>query len=105
MAFSKAAESYLKAAKVQTEIGKRLVSRLDYFKLSPARVLDLGSGPGTFTRELKRHFPQASVIACDLSVTMLQKIKPTLRFKPLKISADAVCLPFKENSFDFIFFI
>ena len=44
--FERAAKSYDGAAVLQREIAKRLVQRLDYIKLQPKRVLDVGCGTG-----------------------------------------------------------
>ncbi|QNE29681.1 trans-aconitate 2-methyltransferase [Streptomyces sp. INR7] len=41
---------------------------------SPARILDLGSGPGTGTLALARRFPAAHVTAVDISAQMLHRL-------------------------------
>ncbi|WP_424217330.1 class I SAM-dependent methyltransferase (plasmid) [Streptomyces sp. BI20] len=41
----------------------------------PARVLDLGSGPGTGSLALARRFPGARVTAVDLSARMLRRLR------------------------------
>ncbi|MFE6906674.1 class I SAM-dependent methyltransferase [Streptomyces erythrochromogenes] len=40
----------------------------------PARILDLGSGPGTGSLALARRFPTAHVTAVDISVQMLHRL-------------------------------
>ncbi len=42
---------------------------------APARILDLGSGPGTGTLALVRRFPGASVTAVDTSPQMLHRLE------------------------------
>lgn len=49
-AFSKHADDYERVAKVQKEIGSRLFERLQYLKIAPRRILDLGCGPGFFQK-------------------------------------------------------
>jgi 2-polyprenyl-3-methyl-5-hydroxy-6-metoxy-1,4-benzoquinol methylase len=41
---------------------------------APARILDLGSGPGTGTFALARQFPAAHVMAVDISPQMLHRL-------------------------------
>lgn len=47
-AFNQHAAEYELAAKVQQEIGLRLLDRLQYLSIKPQRILDLGCGPGFF---------------------------------------------------------
>jgi demethylmenaquinone methyltransferase/2-methoxy-6-polyprenyl-1,4-benzoquinol methylase len=63
-----------------------------------ASLLDLGTGTGDLAREALTQFPRAKVIAADFTLEMMrvgQKVSP-LNFS----SADALRLPFKDNSFD-----
>ena len=68
-------------------------------RLTPrASVLDLGSGTGDLARAALSNFPQASVIAADFTLEMMQVGK---RSGPLNFSsADALHLPFDDSSFD-----
>jgi trans-aconitate 2-methyltransferase len=45
---------------------------------APARVVDLGCGPGTVTAILRQRFPQAEVVGVDGSATMLEKARATV---------------------------
>ena len=45
--------------------------------VAPARVVDLGCGPGTVTRVLKARFPDAAVLGIDGSAAMLAKARET----------------------------
>ncbi len=101
--FSKAARSYQAHAKVQYEIGQRLLERFDYYTLEPKHILDLGAGPGLFSHALKKRFPKSLVTALDCSSLMLKKIKRKWLTKINKVAADMSCLPFKNDSFDIIF--
>ncbi|MET7451619.1 class I SAM-dependent methyltransferase [Streptomyces sp. NPDC005574] len=55
-----------------TNVTSRLADLLDPV---PARVLDLGSGPGTGSLALARRFPDASVTAVDVSPQMLHRLR------------------------------
>ena len=57
--FGNAAQTYDENAFLQREIANRLFERLDYIKLTPARVLDIGSGTGYATRKLRERYQKA----------------------------------------------
>lgn len=63
-----------------------------------ARLLDLGTGTGDLAREAMTQFPQAKVIAADFTLAMMRvgQKRGRLNFS----SADALCLPFQDWSFD-----
>jgi SAM-dependent methyltransferase len=71
--FDRAAASYARASRLESEIGVRMLERLDYMKLAPRRVLDAGSGPGRDGGRLAKRYPQAQVIALDFSERMLRQ--------------------------------
>ena len=63
-----------------------------------SRLLDLGTGTGDLAREALAQVPQAKVVAADFTLEMMrvgQKNGP-LNFS----SADALGLPFKDQTFD-----
>ena len=104
-AFNKSAVEYELAAKVQQEIGMRLFERLQYLKISPHRILDLGCGPGAFSCELRELFPKAQIIGLDLAHNMLleAKKKHSWRRKWSLVTADMNNLPFATGLFDLVF--
>lgn len=104
-AFNKYAAHYEDAAKVQLEIGSRLIERLQYLKITPQRILDLGCGPGSFSRELKVLFPKAQVIGLDLAEAMLLEAqkKQGWRRKWSLVAADMLSMPFATGCFDLVF--
>jgi len=104
-AFEKAAGTYDDAAVLQNEIGDRLMERLDYIRLQPRRVLDLGSGTGMFTSALMKRYRKADVVALDIAQPMLQRVKQRAGWlrKPGCVCGDTESLPFADDSFDFIF--
>ena len=104
-AFSKHAKEYEAAAKVQREIGERLFERLHYLNISPKRILDLGCGPGEFSRKLTELYPKAQIIGLDLAQPMLiqAKKKQGWRRKWSLVTADMKHLPFASGLFDLVF--
>ncbi|HFC91310.1 MAG TPA: malonyl-[acyl-carrier protein] O-methyltransferase BioC [Leucothrix mucor] len=104
--FERAANSYDTAAVLQREVASRLLERLDYIRLQPNRVLDLGCGTGTVTADLLKRYPKAQIIALDLALNMLKKTqlhgKGWLRKKPFCLCADAERLPLKDDSVDLL---
>src|SRR5207253_9367428 len=71
--FDRASASYESASGLQTRVAAELLERLAAFDFLPAVVLDLGAGTGRLTRELKRRYRRALVIALDLSPGMLRE--------------------------------
>jgi len=101
----KIATIYDKHSEVIHLIGERLIEKLDFIKLSPECVLDLGSGTGQFLKPLKKRFPKAKIIGVDIALSMLKqnrKKQGWFNKFPLCV-ANNINLPFKDNSVDFIF--
>jgi len=107
--FARAAASYDAAAVLQREVARRMAERLQYVKLAPARVLDLGCGTGTDFAPLTQHYPEAQIIGCDFAPAMLQRagarapwLQRTLpllkRRAPRLVCADAEHLPLRAGS-------
>lgn len=103
--FGRAAKGYEASAALQKEVEARLLELADYLPAGPRRVLDLGCGPGRAAGLLKRRWPKVEVIAMDLAVPMLHQVpKHTCFWRPVKrVCGNAMQLPFKDDSFDFVF--
>lgn len=104
-AFTTQAENYERSAKVQIEVGERLLERLSLIKLRPVRILDLGCGTGLFSHKLSKMYPKSVVVSVDISMGMLQETKKKQSwFKkwPL-VNANMQNLPFANQTFDLIF--
>jgi len=109
-AFSRAARDYDAAAVLQREVCRRMLERLDYIKLQPARVLDVGSGTGWGTRQLTQRYPAAQMVALDLALGMLNVAREQasgwrkLFFaKPQhQICADVEALPLAADSMEMV---
>jgi malonyl-CoA O-methyltransferase len=103
--FDRASKSYEAAAVLQDRVRNELLERLDLVKLDPQVVVDLGSGPGQGTRQLKRRYRRATVIALDIAPGMLAEARRHSTFfnRFERVCADTSRLPFKDQSVDLIF--
>ena len=100
-AFGRAARSYAAHAVLQREVGERLRDRLDATPdFTPARVLDVGSGPGSATAALHARWPDAILVALDLALPMLQLAAGEAGTLP--VCADAQALPIADASIDLV---
>lgn len=118
-AFDRAAASYDAHAVLQREVCDRLLERLDFMKLTPQRVLDLGAGTGYGMQHLHTRYPAAGLIGLDLAPAMLARARAKFPAPPLHqrlaarftraapaqvafVCADMERLPFPANSLDLI---
>ena len=107
--FDHAAADYDRVAVLQREVGKRLLERLDYIRLQPATVADIGAGTGHLSKELARLYRQARIIAVDLAPNMLRSARrhagtlARLFRRQHYVCADAERLPLADQSTDMIF--
>jgi malonyl-CoA O-methyltransferase len=103
--FDRASASYESAAGLQARVAAELLERLAVFAFEPRVVLDLGAGTGRVTRELKRRYRGALVIALDLAPGMLREARRHQqwwrRFE--RVCADALRLPLADASVDVVF--
>jgi malonyl-CoA O-methyltransferase len=104
-AFDRASAGYEAAAGLQARVATELLERLAAFEFAPRVVLDLGSGTGRVTRELKRRFPRALVIALDIAPGMLREARRNqmLWRRFARVCADALRLPLAAASVDLVF--
>jgi len=103
--FERAAATYLAAARLETEVGTRMLERLDYVRIAPARILDAGSGPAPQAAALGKRYPGAQLLAVDFSLPMLRQARAMgwlarLRGarRPAAICASLERLPFAAGS-------
>jgi len=107
--FARAASGYEAAAVLPREINTRMLERLDYVKIEPQRVLDLGCGTGASLNALSERYPKSQVLGADFSEAMLQAgrsdrsplrwLMPFLRTnKASLVAAEASMLPFPAVS-------
>ena len=88
--FSRAAPDYDDAAVLQHEIGRRMLERLDYIRIEPRVILDIGCGTGVATEGLMNRYPAARVLALDFALPMLERTRKRGRWlrRPRCLCAD-----------------
>ncbi|QGJ72374.1 Hypothetical protein PBC10988_40950 [Planctomycetales bacterium 10988] len=75
-AFSQAASTYEDRAKLQQTIASSLLTLLQSeLKSTPRTILEIGCGPGNFTRLLAQQYPKSKIEAIDLSPQMIEVAK------------------------------
>ncbi|MCS6944332.1 MAG: methyltransferase domain-containing protein [Sutterellaceae bacterium] len=92
------------------EIERRLLARLDYVRLAPRRVLDVGCGQGASAALLGSRFPGAFWVGVDLSFPALRaaqggwwrRWRAPWRRPLTRVCADAAALPIVEGAFDLL---
>ncbi|MBF0187882.1 MAG: methyltransferase domain-containing protein [Magnetococcales bacterium] len=86
------------------DVGAMLVERLEFIRIEPDRILDLGDRSGTVHHLLRQRFPDAKILsssptsgtACGLARL------DTPNGAALRLGADATRLPFPDHSFSLI---
>lgn len=114
--FSQAAPSYDDAAILQKTVAERVDERLALTALKPSVIVDMGAGTGLLTERVIQRYPQAKVLAIDLSLEMLKQARkrlkrPKFNWLPRSIweidgatilNADAYALPLETSSVDLL---
>jgi SAM-dependent methyltransferase len=86
----------------------RAIKNIDRNKETEYNILELGAGFGSATIPLLRIFPNSVVVATELSLPMLARLKSNLKNmdytdRCILLQLNAEEPDFEENSFDFIF--
>ena len=104
-AFNQSAGSYDAVARVQKEVGQRMLERLDFMTMQPQCIVDLGAGTGYFTHKLAKRYRKARVISLDFALGMMQyaKTRKSWLMKSHYICADLHHIPLPDNSVDLIY--
>lgn len=77
--FRRAAATLDGADVLAREIARRMDERLDYIRIAPQRILELGCGTGADLPRLTERFPEAMLIAADFAPEMLVRARARLR--------------------------
>ena len=101
--FSRAAGTYDAVAGLQRYVGEQLMSALPAHLPEGARILDVGSGTGFFTRQLVGRFGEQAVIGLDIAEGMLTHAAQYSSVPIAWLCGDAEQLPLADNSVDLIF--
>ncbi len=103
--FDRLASLYDGHAALEQEVALRLLERLEFHRLTPQRIVDLGCGTGQASAGLKRRFRKAEVIGLDSSHAMLVQLRRRSRvLRRLRaVCADMSALPLAEQSSELLF--
>jgi malonyl-CoA O-methyltransferase len=103
--FKKVAKGYEESAWLSQEIAMRMMERLDVIKLNPKNIIDVGASTGFTSRLLEKRYPKANLFVCDLAEAMVKNARERARWwtKQRFICANALKLPFKNQSMDLLF--
>lgn len=102
------------------EVDRRLADRLDYMRIAPRRIVDVGCGGGQSRAALLARFPKAQWVGADLSLPMLRSGRRLRRRLPgwldragwldklrgrgaNTICCEAAGLPFADDAFELVF--
>jgi malonyl-CoA O-methyltransferase len=95
------------------EVEQRLLSRLEYIRLNPSRILDVGCGLGRSRAGLLNLYPQATWTGIELSAAMAraglaeqQRARGMSRWwrsAPRWVVADGARMPFGDSTSDLLF--
>jgi malonyl-CoA O-methyltransferase len=110
-----AAAAYDEAAVLPREVGARMAARLDYIKLAPRRIADIGCATGDGIRALHTRYPAAQALAIDRSLAMLHGVHSSHPLNPLRagwrrlfggglqrLNADVRALPLADGTLDLV---
>ena len=111
--FDARARQFGEHAALPREVARRLIERLQYIRLAPHRILDLGCGAGETSEGLLMQYPRADWLGLDVSERMLHAARPGripvragrwLRGAWTgRVAGDAARLPVADDSIDLIF--
>jgi malonyl-CoA O-methyltransferase len=93
-------EQYIESAVAAREAGDEMLSRLEWLRVKPAVIVDLGAACGEMSAKLQALYQNATVFALDLSPIMLQNAQQR---HVSCVCADAVAMPFANQSVDMVF--
>ena len=107
--FSRVAANYDQADFFVREVDRRMQERLDYVKVEPQRILDLGCSRGGSLSGLAARYPQAELLGLDIAPAMLQSGRVARpgwqrwlglgqKNEALRLAGDAANLPLKSAS-------
>lgn len=103
--FDRVADRYDGHAALEQEVASRLLERLEFHRLAPKRIIDLGCGTGQAGVALSKKFPKAEVIGLDSSYAMLTHLrrKSGIQRRLKAVCTDISALPLPERSSELLF--
>lgn len=111
--FSRVAGTYDEAAFLSREVDRRMLDRLDYVRIEPGRILDLGCATGASLTALRERYRDARLVGADFALPMLRAARRDTSFLSRMlpfvktratgfVGADAEALPFARAQFGLI---
>ncbi|KHD06328.1 hypothetical protein PN36_10285 [Candidatus Thiomargarita nelsonii] len=103
--FGRVAARYEQWASLQKMVGEDLLERLQWLKLVPQQILDVGAGVGRLSRALSKQYKQAHVYSVDIALEMVKLghlDAPRWFSKQHFVCADGAHLPFADDSVDLL---
>jgi malonyl-CoA O-methyltransferase len=109
--FGKSAATTGSASFLAREVSRRMAERLEYIRVDPQRVLDLGCGTGHDLPMLARHYPKASIAGIDFATPLLRHAQAPRNFLQKLLGthvgsqlvcADAEALPLPRASMQMV---
>jgi len=100
-AFHNAADNYDTAAILHPIVAQELLNRLEYIRIEPKRILDIGCGTGSLLPLLENRFKQADVLGLDIAFAMAQRAQEKLSNNTI-ICNDAESIAIKSHSIDIV---
>jgi malonyl-CoA O-methyltransferase len=103
--FDVASQAYNHFTSLQRQIGRKLVVLAQELRLTPTRVIDIGSGTGFMSAQLQQHYPACKTLALDLSLGMLQhsRLLSGANGSAIHVCGDAESLPVSAEVFDAVY--
>lgn len=105
--FAGVAATYDRHDFLAREIDRRMQERLDYVRIAPRLIVDLGCARGGSLPGLQQRYPEAGVLGVDVVPEMLRAGKPAANWRdrlpfapkrPCRAAADALRLPLSNES-------
>lgn len=103
--FNRAASTYEQWASVQKMVEEELLERLQWLKITPEHILDVGASTGRLSRALSQQYPAAHVYAIDIALQMMKYARqqtPSEDSQQYFICADTSQLPIASDSIDLV---
>jgi len=101
--YNRAASTYEQYANIQKIVGDELLERLQWLKIEPRQILDVGAGTGRLARALGSRYKKAYVYNIDIAPQMMiEAAKQTPSSKQFFVCADALRLPFIDDDVDLL---
>jgi len=103
--FNRSARRYDQSAVLQLEILSRLIERLQYIKIEPELIVDLGCGTGQAIKMLRKQYKKSTVMALDMADEMLLCARKQYGLMDQKwlVNADMEQLPLRMDCVDLLF--